>query len=97
MADIEQALAAMGETELRDCLREIVTALHAEDTDKCYNILCHWGLANIDDLLAFWEERLVQGEEVSAAELCKDAPHLLTEVERGIKALKAMRWMCEPG
>ena len=52
---------------------------------------------NIDDLLLLWEDSLAQGKEMSPEELCGDWPELLPEIRQRIQALKAMRWMEEPG
>ncbi len=48
MNDIEQRLAAMNEEEAKNCLRELVEALHAEDTDRAYSALREWNL-EVDD------------------------------------------------
>lgn len=51
---------------------------------------------DIDELILVWEDALAEGRELSAADICKDHPALTSEVERRIRALKAMRWMNEP-
>jgi serine/threonine-protein kinase len=44
----------------------------------------------ISDLLLRWDELREQGQEPSAAELCRDCPELAAEVDRQIQALRAM-------
>jgi eukaryotic-like serine/threonine-protein kinase len=48
---------------------------------------------DVSDLLLRWEELLEQGQAVSAEELCRNCPELLSEVREGIAALQAMGWM----
>jgi len=52
--------------------------------------------ARVEELLLDWEERRENGQDLAAAELCKDCPELVGEVEKGIEALKAAAWMA-PG
>ena len=47
--DLDQALAALTEDEAKDVLGQLVSALHDEDTDRCYTILRHNGLEEIDE------------------------------------------------
>lgn len=47
--------------------------------------------ARLSGLLLQWEELQEQGREVSVEELCRDAPELLDEVRRCVKALKEMK------
>src|SRR5258708_9181336 len=44
----------------------------------------------LDDLAARWEESRRQGQEVSAAELCRECPELLPELERYLGDTGAM-------
>jgi WD40 repeat protein len=44
----------------------------------------------VSDLIHRWQERYERGEDVSAAELCKDHPELADEVEKRIEALRSM-------
>ena len=44
MNDIQQRIAAMSQGEASDVLLELVTALHAKDTDRAYAILRDAGL-----------------------------------------------------
>lgn len=46
----------------------------------------------LSDLLLYWEEAFEKGLSISAEELCKEYPHLLTQVKKGIKALRASIW-----
>jgi formylglycine-generating enzyme required for sulfatase activity/serine/threonine protein kinase len=48
------------------------------------------------DLMIQWEEALDEGRDVSAADLCKDCPHLVGELSRRIEALKGTSWMDKP-
>jgi formylglycine-generating enzyme required for sulfatase activity/serine/threonine protein kinase len=48
------------------------------------------------DLMIQWEEALEQGRDVSAADLCKDCPHLVGELSRRIEALRGTSWMDKP-
>ncbi len=48
------------------------------------------------DLMIQWEESLEQGRDVSAADLCKDCPHLVGELSRRIEALRGTSWMDKP-
>jgi len=48
------------------------------------------------DLLLRWDELREQGQEVSSIELCQGCPHLVDELERRIRALKAADWMDKP-
>ncbi len=50
----------------------------------------------IFDLVEQWEIARRKGREVSAEELCAKSPELLPEVNRRIKALKAMTWVGKP-
>ena len=46
----------------------------------------------LSDLLLYWEEEFEKGLSISPEELCKEYPHLLTQVKKGIKALRASIW-----
>ena len=46
----------------------------------------------LSDLLLYWEEEFEKGLSISPEELCKDYPHLLTQVQKGINALRASIW-----
>lgn len=48
------------------------------------------------DLLLCWDELREQGQDVSSIELCQACPHLVDELERRIRALKASDWMDRP-
>lgn len=48
------------------------------------------------DLLLRWDELREQGQDVSSIELCQTCPHLVDELERRIRALKASDWMDRP-
>ena len=48
------------------------------------------------DLLLRWDELREQGQDVSSIELCQSCPHLVDELERRIRALKASDWMDRP-
>lgn len=48
------------------------------------------------DLLLRWDELREQGQDVSSVELCQACPHLVDELERRIRALKASDWMDKP-
>jgi serine/threonine protein kinase len=41
----------------------------------------------LDDLLSLWEQEQARGRNLSATELCRDRPDLVSELERRIKAL----------
>lgn len=47
----------------------------------------------IGDLLIEWDEKRQQGEELSAAELCRDCPELIPEIESRIESLKVTDWL----
>jgi len=47
----------------------------------------------IAELLLRWEELREQGQDVSAADLCRDCPQLAAALARRIAALKATAWM----
>ena len=49
MNDIQQRIAAMSRAEISTNLLELVTALHAEDTDRAYKVLRDAGLEDDDD------------------------------------------------
>jgi serine/threonine protein kinase len=49
----------------------------------------------VQELVDRWEDLREQGKEVSAQELCREHPELLDELERRIKALKAMAWLAD--
>lgn len=57
-------------------------------TDKDEEILA--------DLLLRWEELRERGQDTPAAELCQEHPHLIEELARRIKAMKAVSWMDKP-
>ena len=42
--DIEQRIAALSGIEKSRLLLELISALHDEDTDRCYRCLREWGL-----------------------------------------------------
>jgi len=48
------------------------------------------------DLLLDWEDRFEQGIDVPAAELAREHPELVGELDRRIRALKATLWLAEP-
>jgi tetratricopeptide (TPR) repeat protein/tRNA A-37 threonylcarbamoyl transferase component Bud32 len=48
------------------------------------------------DLLVRWEELHDQGRDASAEELCRDCPHLASELARRIEALKVTSWLDKP-
>ncbi len=48
------------------------------------------------DLLIRWEELQEQGQDIAAAELCQDCPHLAPELARRIHALKVTAWLDKP-
>jgi Protein kinase domain len=48
------------------------------------------------DILADWEGRYRQGEDIPAEELCRDCPELLDELKGHIHALKGMNWLLKP-
>jgi hypothetical protein len=45
----------------------------------------------VDDLLSRWQEHRARGEEVTAADLCRECPELLPEVERRLQGLRHMQ------
>ncbi len=49
----------------------------------------------LDVLLDQWEVAREQGEEASAASLCRDCPELENQLSRRIAALKATEWMVD--
>ncbi len=57
-------------------------------TDKDEEILA--------DLLLRWEELRERGQDTPAAELSQEHPHLIEELARRIKAMKAVSWMDKP-
>ena len=48
------------------------------------------------ELLIRWEELFEKGQDVSAFELCHTCPHLVDELARRIKGLKATDWLNKP-
>jgi WD40 repeat protein len=46
--------------------------------------------SRLDELLSLWEQQLVRGCDVPAAELCRDQPELLTELQRRIDHLRQL-------
>ena len=46
----------------------------------------------LSDLLLYWEEEFEKGLSISPEDLCKEYPHLLAQVKKGIKALRASIW-----
>jgi hypothetical protein len=50
----------------------------------------------LDELLVEWELSRQNGQEVSAEELCREAPELLGKAKQRIASLKATSWMFEP-
>ncbi len=50
----------------------------------------------LSDLLLYWEEKSENGITLSPEELCKEYPHLLEPIKKGIKALKASIWNDPP-
>lgn len=48
------------------------------------------------DLLLDWEDRFAEGIDVPAAELARDHPDLVGELDRRIRTLKAMHWLDRP-
>ena len=48
------------------------------------------------DLLALWEEKYRQGQDVPADELCRECPELTEEVATSITSLKRMDWLLKP-
>src|SRR4051794_14180885 len=51
----------------------------------------------IDSLLLRWQEQQSQDRDVPAAELCRDCPELLPELQRQIAALKRLNNILENG
>jgi serine/threonine-protein kinase len=51
----------------------------------------------IADLLLAWEDEFEQGRDISAEELCKDSPELVSEVRERIESLKRTRWLLTLG
>ena len=47
----------------------------------------------LSELLLQWEELQEQGQELSAADLCKDHPELMQELAERIHALKSTAWL----
>lgn len=45
------------------------------------------------ELLIQWEELRDQDKDASAVQLCQDCPHLASELDRRIRALRATAWM----
>src|SRR5580700_6176200 len=50
----------------------------------------------LDDLLLAWEERLEQGEDLPAEELCQKCPELTVALAKRIWALKKVAWVKTP-
>jgi len=50
----------------------------------------------IADLLLDWEDRFADGIDVPPAELARDHPDLVGELDHRIRALKAMHWLDRP-
>src|ERR1043165_3424541 len=48
------------------------------------------------DILARWEERFRQGEDIPPEELCRECPELLDDLKDHIRALKGMGWLLRP-
>ncbi len=48
------------------------------------------------ELLLDWEERYERGEDVSAAELCRDRPDLVPALAERIDRLRRMVWLTQP-
>ena len=48
------------------------------------------------ELLIRWEELFEKDQDVSAFELCHTCPHLVDELARRIKGLKATDWLNKP-
>ncbi len=48
-------------------------------------------MQDIEDLLSIWEQRLEVGQEITPEELCRDCPDLLPEVQRQIRAMRALQ------
>jgi hypothetical protein len=46
--------------------------------------------SRLEELLSLWERQRVQGNDMSAAELCRDQPELLAELERRIAQLRQL-------
>ncbi len=53
--------------------------------------------AQLSSLLSLWQQQHEHGHDVSAAELCRDCPELLPEVERRLQALQALERLASPG
>lgn len=47
----------------------------------------------LDELLETWEEQAQAGREPSLADLCRDNPELLPELQHRVEALKNLGWM----
>jgi serine/threonine protein kinase len=47
------------------------------------------------DLLDRWEELREQGQEPSVEELCREAPHLIDQMQEWVRVLKMSDWMCQ--
>lgn len=50
----------------------------------------------IDDLLVDWEAARLEGREISAAELCANAPELTDRLAEKIAVLKDLSWVTDP-
>jgi serine/threonine protein kinase len=50
----------------------------------------------LNDLLSAWQRRREQGQDVAAADLCRDRPELVPELERLIEALRRMNRLAQP-
>src|SRR5262245_40445694 len=53
-------------------------------------------VARLDSLLAAWQEAKEAGRDVPAADLCRDCPELLPEVEKRLYGLRAVYGLLEP-
>jgi serine/threonine-protein kinase len=53
--------------------------------------------AKIDELLSSWQVARASGRDLSAADLCRDQPELLVELERRIAQLRAMQGLAATG
>jgi formylglycine-generating enzyme required for sulfatase activity len=51
----------------------------------------------LNDLLSAWQEQRLHGRDLPAAELCRDCPELIPELELRIRAVRHMNNLVQPG
>jgi hypothetical protein len=51
----------------------------------------------LDDLVSRWQREAEQGRHVPPAELCRDQPDLLPELERRVEVLRRVGNLARPG